>query len=151
MTSRMGGSAKDGKKRPGQNTRKPTGKRIGRPSNAEQEELERKKKNAEKMRRSRERKRERAEAEARGEAGGPAESQPLPDKSVLGAKSTSNKKIKKMVDLAEELAGGDREKYAAVVDGLVKHPRSGDYRSRIQGPWSKEADTAMAIVQDMAG
>jgi hypothetical protein len=56
-----------------------------------------------------------------------------------------------LVDLAEEIAGGNKDKYAALVEGLIKHPRSADYRSRIKDPWPEEAEAATAAAQDMAG
>lgn len=144
---KMGRASRKGKKKPGQHTRNPRGGKPGRPSRAEVAERERKKKQAERMQRSREnRKRQREELGA-----GPSGPEPMPDMSVLGAKSTSNNKVKQSVDLAEEIAGGDKEKYAALVEGLIKHPSSGDYRSRIQEPWPEEAEAATAAVQDMAG
>jgi hypothetical protein len=87
---RMGRASKKGKKKPGQHTRNPRGGKPGRPCKAEVAERERKKKQAERMQHSREnRKRQREELGA-----GPSGPEPVPDMSVLGAKSTANKKVK---------------------------------------------------------
>jgi hypothetical protein len=143
----MGRASKKGRKRPGQHTRNPRGGKPGRPNTAEVAERERKQKQAERMQRSREnRKRQREDLGA-----GPFGPEPMPDMSVLGAKSTANKKVKQLVDVAEEIAGGNKDKYAALVEGLIKHPSSADYRSRIQEPWQEEAQAATAAMQDMAG
>jgi hypothetical protein len=133
--------------RPGQHTRNPRGGKPGPPSKAEVAERKRKKKQAERMQRYREkRKHQREELGA-----GPSGPEPMPDMSVLGAKSTANKKVKQLVHLAEEIAGGNKDKYAALVEGLIKHPSSADYRSRIQEPWPEEAEAATAAMQGMAG
>jgi hypothetical protein len=64
---------------------------------------------------------------------GPSGPEPMPDMSLLGAKATANKKVKQLVDLARKIGGADKG-MSSTHRGLVKHPSSADYRSRIQRP-----------------